>query len=151
MRGEDFCPLCGKIEGRFIKGLCEDCFLKKHPLVNIPETVEFEQCSTCEKIKISGKLIPFNEDSLKNLVERKVKSKDLKDSTVTVKISEDEEGFLFAHVLVKGIFDDVPLLFEKDVMLETKLMQCDPCMRLASLYHEAIIHDSKIVKPAGAS
>lgn len=139
MLSENFCPLCGKTGGRFIKELCEECYLKKHSLVEIPDVVEFEECRSCEKISVFGKFVPFNENSLKRLVEKKVKVKDLEQETVVVKISKDEDGFLSARVIVKGIVGNSPLLFEKDVRLEAKAIQCDPCMRLASHYHEAII------------
>jgi len=139
MRGEDFCPLCGRADGRFIKGLCEECFLKKHRLVEIPDAVEFEECRDCAKVRVSGKFVPFNEDSLKAIVEKKIKVKGLEQETVAVKISKDEEGFVFANVAVKGIAGNAPLFFEKEVRLEAKVVQCDSCMRLASQYHEAII------------
>ena len=41
MKSENFCPLCGTEKGRFIKGLCKECFLKKHNVVEIPKTISF--------------------------------------------------------------------------------------------------------------
>ena len=139
MKGENFCPLCGNEKGRFIKGLCEDCFLKKHKLVEIPEPISFEQCRTCGKTKLFGKMVVPDSKNLALFVEKKVKVKNLNDAEVHATVSMTEDGEFSAKVQVKGIIDNVPLFFEKDVLLEPESVQCDPCMRLSSQYHEAII------------
>ncbi len=138
MKGEDFCPLCGKTQGRFIKGFCEQCFLKKHALVEIPESVHISQCRACGKYKLFGKMTLPTEKLLAKLVEKKVKAKGLEQETVFAEVKKAEEGFE-AKILVKGIVDSVPLSFEKTIPIKIDNFQCDPCMRLASQYHEAII------------
>ena len=151
MRGQNFCPICGKTTGRFIKAMCMECFQKKHSLAEIPDKIEFEQCVSCGKAKFSGKLALPNNELLASLVEKKVKVKDLENAALNVSIKESEED-LIANVLVKGIIDSVPLSFEKQVPLIPLKMQCDPCMRLKSQYHEAIIQlrgkDRKRLKQA---
>ncbi len=139
MKDENFCPLCGKEKGHFIKGLCEECFLKKHKLVEIPETISFEQCRTCGKTRLFGKMVVPTEEKLSLIVKKKVKVKDLENEAVDVKVSQASKGVFSAKVLVKGTIDDVSLFFEETVLLEPEFVQCDPCMRLSSQYHEAII------------
>ena len=139
MKGENFCPLCGKKKGCFIKGLCEECFLKKHKLVEIPETVFFEQCKTCGKARLFGKMTVPTEEKLALLVEKKFKVKGLETEEVHAKVFMEEDGKFSATVLIKGAIDNVPLSFEKKVLLEPEPVQCDACMRLSSNYHEAII------------
>jgi len=139
MKSEDFCPLCGKKDGRFIKGLCKECFLKKHELVEIPDQIEFEQCSTCNKVKLFGKLVLISKEGLASFAKKKVKVKDLENGSVSVSVEEVEDETFIAHVLVKGLLDSVPLSFEKDVPLIPITVQCDACMRLLSQYHEAIV------------
>ena len=139
MKGGNFCPLCGKEKGRFIKGLCKECFLKKHKLVEIPETISFEQCKTCGKARLFGKMAVPEPKNLALLVEKKVKARDLENETVHAMVSIEEDGTFSAKVLVKGIIDNVPLSFEEKVLLEPAPVQCDACMRLSSQYHEAII------------
>jgi len=134
MKDADFCPLCGKEKGMFIKGLCMDCFLKKHSPIDIPEELEFEQCVSCAKIKVAGKMAELSDEVLAAVVEKKVKAKDLTCREINVSIQEGS-----AKVVVKGILDGVPLLFEKAVELKPKKVHCDACMRLSSNYHEAII------------
>jgi nonsense-mediated mRNA decay protein 3 len=138
MQGENFCPLCGKTKGRFLKGFCEQCFLKKHGLVEIPESVHISQCKSCGKYKLFGKMAFPKEDQLARLVEKKVKAKGLEQEVVFARVKKTEEGFE-ARVLVKGIVDSTPLSFEKTIPIEVDSFQCDPCMRLSSQYHEAII------------
>jgi len=138
MRGEDFCPLCGKTSGQFIKGLCRECFLKKHNPVEIPKSIEFEQCKACGKIKLFGKMIPFDREKLASVLEKKVHAKGLEKPTIHVSVSQTEQG-LHAKALAKGIIDSVPLAFEKTIDLELLPFLCDACMKLSSQYHEAII------------
>ncbi len=139
MQDENFCPLCGTKKGRFIKGLCKECFLKKYNLVEIPKTISFEQCSTCGKTKLFGKMLVPDSKNLALFVEKKVKIKNLADGEIHATVSLDEDGGFSAKVLAKGIIDNVPLSFEKEVLLEPEIVQCDACMRLSSQYHEAII------------
>ena len=139
MKGENFCPLCGNKKGRFIKGLCEECFLKKHKLVEIPEPISFEQCRTCGKARLFGKLVMPEPKKLELFVEKKVKINELNNAEVHATVSVDEDEEFSAKVLVKGTIDNVPLSFEEKVLLEPEFVQCDPCMRLSSQYHEAII------------
>jgi len=139
MKSENFCPLCGTEKGRFIKGLCKECFLKKHNVVEIPKTISFEQCKTCEKTKLFGKMVVPNSKNLALLVEKKVKIKNLNDSKVHATVLINEDGEFSAKVFVKGIIENVPLSFEEEILFEPKPVQCDACMRLSSQYHEAII------------
>ncbi len=138
MKGEDFCPICGKTNVQFVKGLCKDCFLKKNNPVGIPKEFSFEQCRSCSKIRISGKMLPFDEKLLAQALERKIKTTGLTDASKTVVVNEEDEGFV-AEVVVKGMVDKIPMLFEQSVPLKQVVIQCDPCMRLASQYHEAIL------------
>jgi len=136
MKGEDFCPLCGKTKVPFIRGLCRECFLKKNPPVEIPDKVAFRQCSGCEKILISGKTIVPDEQALSKAVEKAIKIRGLEKPAVDIKVS-GQEGLLSADVTVKGIADSVPLLFRKTISLDRQLFQCDSCMRLRSDCWEA--------------
>ncbi len=138
MKGANFCPVCGKQEGRFIKGFCEECFLKSHALLDVPETIEFEQCKECEKARLFGKFVPLEKEKLASLVEKKVKVHGLETASTAVSVEEGEEGFT-AHVQVKGIIDSVPLSFEREAGLVPVPVQCDSCMKLSSQYHEALI------------
>ncbi len=139
MKGENFCPLCGTKKGCFIKGLCEECFLKKHKLVEIPEPISFEQCRTCGKTKLFGKMVVVDPAKLALFVEKKIKITGLDNGELHAIVSIDQDGEFSAKVLVKGIIDNVPISFEKNVLLESMPVQCDACMRLSSQYHEAII------------
>lgn len=137
MKEDDFCPLCGKTTGVFIKGICKKCFLKKHVPVAIPETIGFTQCSTCGKILVSGKMFSYNEETLSQIVKKKIKIILLEKPSISISIPSIDAPV--AEVVVKGILDSVPLLLKENVSLEPKLFQCDSCMKLVSQYHEAVI------------
>ncbi|MFA4855062.1 MAG: 60S ribosomal export protein NMD3 [archaeon] len=139
MKSQNFCPLCGSEKARFIKGLCEDCFLKKNPVVELPAVIQVEQCRGCGKTRIAGKMSAFDPEKLSALVKKKAKVRNLEKSVVSVSVEENDEGSILARVLVKGIIDNVALSFEKTVPVEMKSMQCDACMRLSSQYHAAMI------------
>ncbi len=139
MKGENFCPLCGKKDGRFVKGFCLQCFLRKHSLVAVPEQLCFQQCTQCGKIRLLGKMLPLDKKAIAMFVEKKVKVRGLENAVVHVSVEETQDRQLAARILVKGIIDSVPLSFEEHLTLALKPFQCDACMRLSSQYHEAII------------
>ena len=139
MKGENFCPLCGKKDGRFVKGFCLQCFLRKHRLVAVPEQLCFQQCTRCDKIRLLGKMLPLDKKAIAMFVEKKVKVRGLENAVVNVSVEETPNRHLVARILVKGIIDSVPLSFEEHLTLTLKSFQCDACMRLSSQYHEAII------------
>ena len=138
MKSADFCPICGKTEARFIKGFCEECYQKKHALVEFPSSIEFGQCRQCAKIRVSQKMLPLDSGSLALIAEKSIKVHELENPVKSVSIKEDSGGF-FAEVAVKGTIDSVPMLFEKKIPLKPKPILCDACMRLSSQYFEAII------------
>jgi len=139
VKEENFCPLCGKKESRFIKGFCEECFLKKHPIAEFPKELEFFQCKSCQKIKLFGKMQPFDEQALSQFVGKKVKFKELESPTLDVSIKQPNEEKLTARIFAKGIIDKVPISFEEEIPLKAISFLCDACMRLQSQYFEAII------------
>lgn len=139
MKGKNFCPLCGSEKARFIKGLCEQCFLKKNKVIEAPAAIQVAQCRDCGKTRIAGKTSEFDPEKISALVQKKVKVRDLEKSVVSVSVGENDEGQILARVLVKGIIDNVVLSFEKMVPIEMKPVQCDACMRLSSQYHAAMI------------
>ncbi len=138
MKDENFCPLCGKTDARFVKGLCLECFQKKHSLVEFPEKISFEQCTGCEKIRFRGKFVPLQKEALASVAEKSVKVKELEKAVVQAEVLEGREGFS-ANFFVKGFVENVPIALEKTVPLEPVFVQCDACMRLSSQYHEAIV------------
>jgi NMD protein affecting ribosome stability and mRNA decay len=138
MKDENFCPICGKTNARFVKGLCIDCFQKKHSLVEFPEKVSFEQCTGCGKIKLQGKFVPLQKEALASIAEKSVKVKGLEKPCVQAEVEERPEGF-FAKILVKGIVERNPVAFQATIAMEPAFVQCDACMRLSSQYHEAIV------------
>ena len=83
-------------------------------------------------------MVEPTEDQLARLVEKKVKAKGLEQEVVFARVKKTEGGFE-ARAMVKGIVDSTPLSFEKTIPIEIDAIQCDPCMRLSSQYHEAII------------
>lgn len=138
MKNSDFCPFCGKTDARFIKGLCEECYQKKHRIVEFPASIEFEKCRHCAKIRVSQKWFPLKKESLALIAEKAVKVLDLENPVKSVSVKESNGGFL-AEISITGAIDSVPMHFEKEIPFFPKTVLCDPCMRLSSQYFEAII------------
>jgi nonsense-mediated mRNA decay protein 3 len=129
MNSKDFCPLCGTEDARFIRGLCESCFLKKNTLVELPPVVRIVRCRDCGKTLMAGKASELDWPAISALVKKKVRVRDLETG---------DDGFA-ANVHVKGIIGGVSLSLERRVPIEFRLVQCDACMRISSQYHAAIV------------
>jgi len=134
-----FCPRCGKEKGPFVKGLCKDCWLERNDSIQVPDFLEIEFCKKCGKVRLSGKWVEQSERVLSEFVKKKIKLKDFDGEEVSVSIEPVGEKESIAFVEIKGRVGDTDLELEKEVLLKPKTVLCDPCMRLTSNYHEAIL------------
>lgn len=135
-----FCPKCGATDKPLVKGFCLDCFLKDNPdLVKVEPVFELEQCKKCGKVRIKGQWIEPTSKHLVEFVRSKVKVKELKEVKVGVELIILSETETRADILVKGVINSSLITVEKEALLKFKKALCDPCMRISSQYHEAIL------------
>lgn len=134
-----FCPKCGSTKGPFLKGFCKKCFLAKHKILDIPESIKIIRCRKCGKINFSGKWIEQKNFNLEKILLRFIKTKELDNAHFSFVFSEENENIVVAKIKISGFIGSEPIESEKEIFLEFDEALCDSCMKTHSYYHEAII------------
>lgn len=134
-----FCPKCGGTEGEFIKGFCKKCFLRDRKLIAIDKELEIEHCKRCNKIKLRGQWINQSEGSLGELIESKIKIKELINPKIDLELKPKEGGTTTALLTVIGEIDNKPLKVSEVILLKPKEVLCNNCTKITSNYYEAVL------------
>ncbi len=134
-----FCPKCGKKEGIFIKGFCENCFLQDNKLLILPDKLQFEFCRKCNKIKVQRHWVEFDSMELLDFVKSKVKSKDFEVQDIEIELEEIDEKNFNALLEVKGLIENNLLSLRGVIKLQFASGTCDSCMKISSDFFEATI------------
>lgn len=142
-----FCPKCGATKGEFIKGFCKNCYLRDHKIIDVPNEMEVEHCKSCNAVRLKGKWVMQSEGAIKKFVEGKVRAKEINNPEIFVDLNPLEDGRTEAMVTVKGLIESKPIIVKKSILLKPKTNLCDPCMKLISNYHEAIVQFRYDKKP----
>ncbi|MBU0635876.1 60S ribosomal export protein NMD3 [Candidatus Micrarchaeota archaeon] len=131
-----FCPKCGATNKPFIQGFCKDCFLETHSLIELPQTVEIEQCKKCEKLLVNGKWFPFSVERIVDWVREKIKTKELENKRFEVNAQPNEEKVLITGKVLGELNDE---LLEFPIGIEVKIKQvlCHNCSILSANYYES--------------
>lgn len=145
-----FCPKCGAVEGIFIGQFCKQCYLQDHKVAELPEALVIEVCKNCGKFKWKGKWHVQETNGIRQFVESKVKlDPALNNPKVLVELEPNDDGTTTADVHVNGIIGRSPINVIRTALLKPKSVLCDPCMRMSSYYHEAILQLRYPKKPTG--
>jgi NMD protein affecting ribosome stability and mRNA decay len=123
-----FCFVCGKKTEKLTKGYCEDCYNKKFNLIKVPESIEIEKCSKCNKIK---HLTSWQDIEIEDVVKSKTKTLG---NDVTIKVEGNK-------IIVKGRLDgsDKSKEEEHDVRLKIHKFTCPECCKRLGGYYETLI------------
>jgi nonsense-mediated mRNA decay protein 3 len=135
-----FCVECGA-EGKVYESVCEECFLKKHKLVELPDTLDFEMCKECGSFLVGSKWmkVPVERAIEMVLDEAMSYEKEVDSSRFTVElIPEDEMNFSIVVECDMYVYD---LRTSKELQARVRLKpsQCVTCTRKKSMYYEAIL------------
>jgi nonsense-mediated mRNA decay protein 3 len=120
-----FCPRCGEETDELFgeeKKLCSNCYPDKNNLLEIPDVVEIDICSTCGRMRKSGEWI--EEYTLEEQLGARFK--DFAEEDVEMELQyweEDDKMFVRVHAF-KGEMKD-----EYDTELRIKKHQCENCSR----------------------
>lgn len=136
---ERVCPKCGISKGHFIGSFCTNCYLKDHELVQIPKKVELEHCKVCNKIRYRGKWQEQTTPILEDFVKSNIKSKEMGSERISIDLEPKDDNTTAATIVITGIIQNQEVTIEKETQLVLKEVMCDPCMRVQSYYHEAIL------------
>ncbi|MDD5162936.1 MAG: 60S ribosomal export protein NMD3 [Candidatus ainarchaeum sp.] len=134
-----FCPGCGSTNGPFFKGLCRDCFLKKHSLFELPPKTVIKRCKTCGRILFLGKWLNQENSLLEKIIEKNMKIFELENPKLKISFSPEEKGKILAKAALSGEICSNKIEQEKEAIIEFTSSLCDSCMKVVSNYYEATI------------
>lgn len=135
-----FCVECGR-EGPTFEGLCRDCFLRKHPLVHPPETLDVAVCAHCGRLEVAGRWEKAElDDAIPDLLEARVPvdPRATRHAFTHSARREDGRNFLLTVTLAARVHDrDIEESFR--TRLRVKRGVCPTCSRQRGKYFEAIL------------
>lgn len=142
-----FCPRCGKETSALIKGFCRDCFLLGHEILIVEPELKFPKCKSCGKIRIKGAWFAESPKNLEEFLRSKMKLKEITNEKINLGLAQNNDGSISAQIGVSGTINEDKIEFGKEILLKPAIVLCDPCMRLVSDYHEAILQVRFAEKP----
>lgn len=140
-----FCPECGSTETPMIERICQDCFLKKFSILEIPESIEVTICAHCsakfregkwEESEISEEEIIFRTLEQIIIVDSQIDDDNLK---IELEIIQMRGTIAECHIEAKGkIFEqNIHQSFNTKVRLIKNV--CPNCSKRQSGYYESVI------------
>lgn len=135
---DQFCPKCGASIDTPLgpKGLCKDCYRKRHDLVDLPDEIRFDQCSQCNDYKIENTWNEFTgtQDMIFDLL------KPHEDESVEMSASYQTKGETYiVNVMMIDEIDGKQVEQTQRVKLVPEKTQCPTCARFQGGYYEAIV------------
>lgn len=153
MKIRGICYRCGA-EDELIDGLCPICYAQEHPLIEVPDRVEVEVCHLCGSYKRKIWQTPKSEEAFEILNEiAYYATKDaIKKKSVTVDVEiypeitqlpggKRSKLIIPVHIVAKGRLpgEKEDRVYEKDIEVHLKMVQCPRCSRFMSNYYEATL------------
>ncbi len=135
---EKFCPRCGKTVKKVFgsKNVCSDCFRIIEDFVEIPDEIEFVQCSVCGSYRIKNVWKEFESDQ--KLVYDVLKKYERED--VEMSASFKKKGKKYdVKVLMEVEREGEQIRQVKKTLLFPEQKQCLKCSRYQGGYFEAIV------------
>jgi len=142
------CPSCGRLVDKLIEGLCEDCYIERHPLVEY-RGGEILRCKHCGAIFLKGKWVRERGDQvfLKVLREKgkvigKVEQINVRDFTDYAELSLTLYGSPHPEIPPRTLKYDVKISFRLDI--------CNVCMEKLSKKEVAVLQIRASPRPLDA-
>ncbi|MFW5895579.1 MAG: NMD3-related protein [archaeon] len=139
-----FCAICGKdLDSKSPHfGMCLECYLKEHPLFDLPEKFKFSICTDCGNYTKREKWLKPKKQGILNIIEEAVKEFILnpyKDKDINFEIELDEDTIYLTskdlikkiEVIIYGYVKDNPKLNHQqriEIIINYEL--CKNCSRL---------------------
>jgi nonsense-mediated mRNA decay protein 3 len=120
------CPRCGRRSGQveFIESFCVDCYPVN---IKMPERLELEQCTRCQRVHLRGEWTPYSERKLSDYVISRCKG------------DFDSAGYDAQRQVAVFIMKGNGAKIERSIALDMKKTICQQCSRISGGYYEAII------------
>jgi len=135
-----FCVECGATV-QTIQGLCPDCFLKRHVLIETPATMDVVKCSHCSKLQIGKAWVETDmEGAVLRLLEKNVHTaREVTFRAFTFDVREEDERNFMITAKAKLKVDDIDLAKDFRTRLRVHGGSCPTCGRKSGFYYEAIL------------
>jgi nonsense-mediated mRNA decay protein 3 len=139
------CVECGAQVPKLIGGSCPDCFVKKEPLLTVPEVLDVELCAHCDARHVGAHwfdpdegvpLSEIREEALRGIV--KVHAL-VRSAQVDVKERTLDERNFEHTVTLAGDVEGVAVAGESKVLVRMRKSVCDRCSRMFGGYYAAVI------------
>jgi len=135
-----FCVECGATV-KTIQGLCPNCFLKHHELIEPPASIDVVKCTQCSKLQVGKAWVATDiEGAVLRLLEKNVRTaREVTFRTFTFDIRQEDERNLMVSVKAVLKVDDIDLVKDFRTRLRVHGGSCPTCGRKAGFYYEAIL------------
>jgi len=136
------CFRCGKRDA-VIDGLCRECYLETHELIEVQEYIDLFVCPHCLSISKDGNRWKDTEDLEKSIIDNALSMVKIPKNARIIEMDaglreQDERNYILAGSAlldIGGMKEE--LSFESKIRL--KRMTCPRCSRIHGGYYEAII------------
>ncbi|MDO8633877.1 MAG: NMD3-related protein [archaeon] len=133
-----FCPKCGSENKKLFNGFCIECLLKDKKLFSIPEKIEIEICSRCNRMRVRGKWVAYSDTALLGLARSGSSFKGLENHELFLQGVEVNDKLGVLMVKISGKVGGEELEVERIVSLRIFRVTCPSCSRVSGSYFEAI-------------
>lgn len=140
-----FCAICGKklVENDPHFGMCLECYLKEHPLFELPKQFSLNICIDCGSYSKKDVWVEPLENELFSIIEEAIQrlllKPSLKKDNIDFSISFNEETFIFSsrdllislEVVIQGILkEDSNIKYQQVIKVNLNHMLCKNCTNL---------------------
>lgn len=143
MKGEVFCPRCGKTGEKLFHGLCRSCFIEDFSLISIPDEINITTCTQCGSIQKKGRWYDSNLTVKDQAAETILEHVEVPPEVSNLQIVPELGNILgstFEFIIkVKGDVLGEKISQEFLVKVKVKKNVCNECSKFASGYYEAVI------------
>ncbi len=142
------CINCGKKEAK-VENLCEDCFLKIHPILKKVKPFTINKCVKCNSLFDGNKAIKSSEQLNKLILKHLSLDNSYTIKDITVSLEELEKYFL-ANITFKASVDSKEFEDNYEIEIPIQKFVCSLCSKKASNYFEGVFQllsdDEEIVE-----
>ncbi|MCX8158153.1 MAG: 60S ribosomal export protein NMD3 [Candidatus Diapherotrites archaeon] len=133
-----FCPECGKSVNKLFDKLCSKCYLELKNPIKVNECLELLVCRSCGKIKVFGRWLEKNNESLKNFVMNNISFSNLKITDAALDFYQKDYGY-DVKLVIRISNNKKEFRFEKKFKIFEKKVLCESCLKLSGQYYEGIL------------
>lgn len=143
MKGEAFCPQCGKTGEKLFHGLCRSCFIEDFNLISVPDEINLTTCTQCGSIQKKGRWYDSNltleEQAVETILEHVKVSQEVSNLEIVPEL-ENIHGSTF-EFLIKVTGEVLGEVVSQEFLVKVKVTKdvCNECSKFASGYFEAVI------------